>query len=108
MAARAPSGGKGSPMSRLLVTVGLLASLSFSAFAAPSDVRFAQPPGNDIARISNDERPVNDIARARVHHIDRKAVRAKLIANRTANLARFRAYQRKGVFPSNTYTADKL
>ncbi len=67
---------------------------------APS-MSFARPPVADLRA------PVPDrIAPTRV--LDRAAVRAKLLANRTANLARFRAYQKKGVFPNNTYADAKL
>jgi hypothetical protein len=38
----------------------------------------------------------------------RAQVRATLIQNRAANLARFRAYQQKGSFPSNVYTGSAL
>jgi hypothetical protein len=94
-------------MSRLLVTA-LAASALFTASAsadridrphhphASAPVRFAQPPGTNTPAV----------APARV--LDRAAVRAKLAANRTANLARFRAYQKKGVFPSNTYAPGAL
>jgi hypothetical protein len=40
--------------------------------------------------------------------IDRATVRAKLAAARATNLQRFRAYQQKGVFPSNVYDGRKL
>ena len=40
--------------------------------------------------------------------LDRATVRAKLAANRKANLARFRAYQQAGVFPVNSFEDRKL
>jgi hypothetical protein len=36
--------------------------------------------------------------------LDRAAVRAKLLANRKANIARFHAYRVAGVYPSNVFT----
>jgi hypothetical protein len=36
--------------------------------------------------------------------VDRDAVRAKLLDNRKANLARFRAYRLKGIYPNNVFT----
>ncbi len=40
--------------------------------------------------------------------LDRAAVRAKLVEQRATNLASFRAYVQRGVFPSNTYRNGKL
>jgi hypothetical protein len=40
--------------------------------------------------------------------LDRAALRIKLVEQRAANLARFRAYQTAGVFPSNTYELGQL
>jgi hypothetical protein len=89
-------------MSRTLLACSFLAALSAGALsstalaerAAPS---FARPPAGWAAAHDRG---------ARV--LDRDAVRAKLAAARAANLARFRAYQRKGVFPSNTYSDGRL
>jgi hypothetical protein len=78
-------------MSRLLLVGTLLAALTSSAFARS----FAQPP------------PTAPSAHVEAR-VDRAAVRAKLAKNRTANLDRFRAYQKAGVFPSNTYLNKKL
>ena len=39
---------------------------------------------------------------------DRATVRDALVASRVKNLASFRAYQKAGVFPSNTFSDDKL
>jgi hypothetical protein len=90
-------------MSRFLIAFSFVASLTSSAAAQ----HFAQPPGAVEAAAPIAEaslriapRPSRDVTRAQV--------RAKLVANRAANLARFRAYQRKGMFPSNTYTGEKL
>jgi hypothetical protein len=89
-------------MSRLLIASTLLSL--FSSIAAADQIapptRFAQPP---VASEAQAPRPSRS---PRV--LDRASVRSALAANRTANLARFRAYQRGGVFPSNTYTGTKL
>jgi hypothetical protein len=39
--------------------------------------------------------------------LDRDAIRARLIQNRAANIKRFEAYVKAGVYPSNTMTSDK-
>lgn len=79
-------------MSRLLLVGSLVAALTSSAFARS----FAQPPPSS-APSAQVETTVN-----------RAAVRAKLAKARAANLGRFRAYQKAGVFPSNTYLNRKL
>jgi hypothetical protein len=79
---------------RLLIAALLSTTALFSS--ASADQRFAKAPEADL-RIA----PSPRIA-------DRAAVRAKLASNRAANLALFRAYQQKGVFPSNTFSEDKL
>lgn len=90
-------------MSRFVIASALVAALSTSAFANVQ--RFAAPPSDVAAeayvpeRIRAPERPVV---------LDRATVRAKLAAARAANLTRFRAYQQKGAFPSNTYDGRKL
>lgn len=81
-------------MSRFLIAFSFVASLSGSAVA---EGHFAQPPVSE-AQLRVAPRP----------EVSRAQVRAKLLANRAANLARFRAYQRGGVFPSNTYSDAKL
>jgi hypothetical protein len=99
-------------MSRLFLAASLLTALtSLSSLASadraelpvaqPSAQHWAQPPaGAGVAA----EYPMPMPARA----LDRASIRAKLAANRAANLVRFRAYQQRGVFPNNTYTAQKL
>src|SRR5215510_11417403 len=92
-------------MSRLFLTCSLVAALSASASADRAiepAVRFAQPPPGASLRAEP------DIARMPARYLDRGLVRAKLAAVRSANLQRFRAYQARGVFPSNTYTDAKL
>ncbi len=80
-------------MSRLLLVGSLLAALTSSAFARS----FAQPP-RDAPRVAHVENSV----------VSRAAVRAKLATQRAANLQRFRDYQAKGSFPSNTYLNQRL
>src|SRR5262245_61422196 len=99
-------------MSRLLIAASFIAAFTSVASASFDRPRFAQPPPATAhtsapARVSTTT-PVMapDVDAPTV--LDRAKVRAKLAANRAANLARFRAYQRAGVFPSNTYTDDKL
>lgn len=87
-------------MSRLLIAASLVAVFtSFAAADRVSEPRFAQPPPSAGASARIEAEPIV---------LDRAKVRAKLAANRAANLARFRAYQRAGVFPSNTYSDSKL
>lgn len=83
-------------MSRLLLVGSLVAALTSSAFARS----FAQPPPSSGA-------PIAPSAYAETT-VNRAAVRAKLSKMRAANLARFRAYQKAGVFPSNTYQNKRL
>jgi hypothetical protein len=84
-------------MSRFLIAFSFVTSLTGSAMA---EGHFAQPPVPAAAEAQ---------LRVAPHFkVSRSAVRAKLIANRTANLDRFRIYQRGGVFPSNTYSDGKL
>ncbi|MBA3458894.1 MAG: hypothetical protein H0T46_02965 [Deltaproteobacteria bacterium] len=91
-------------MSRFVIASVLAAALSSSAFANVE--RFAAPPSDVAAEAS--------VSRARPALpdrpvvLDRATVRAKLAAARAANIKRFRAYQQKGVFPSNTYDGRKL
>jgi hypothetical protein len=91
-------------MSRLLISLSLVTALTSSVFAdriaAP---RFSQPPP-DTSVSSPEPQP----AILPMPVVDRAKVRAKLASNRAANLARFRAYQAKGVFPSNVYSSKKL
>lgn len=87
-------------LSRLVIAGSLFAALTTSAFA--NEQRFARAPMADrIASIA----PQPDVAPIAV---TRAAVRVKLAQARAANLQRFRAYQAKGVFPSNTFDNRKL
>jgi hypothetical protein len=85
------------------IALSLVASLS-SAAVADAPMKFAQPPSTSV---SNHDDARADLYAAPVR-LDRAAIRAKLAQNRAANLARFRVYQNKGVFPNNTYTDGKL
>ena len=91
-------------MSRFAIALSLIASLSTAALAdravvpsqgMPAPMKFAEAPASEL--------PISVSVR-----LDRAAIRAKLAKNRAANLARFRVYQKKGVFPNNTYTDGKL
>lgn len=99
-------------MSRLFLACSLIAALSSTALADridPGEPTFAQPPAGWQAKhgapASADPAPA---PRFTAPVLDRDAVRVQLAAARAANLARFRAYQRKGVFPDNTYAEGKL
>jgi hypothetical protein len=81
-------------MSRFTASLVLVASL-FTGLAS-AETRFAAPPVAGSAEL-----------RVAPPQVDRAQVRAALIANRRANLARFRAYYRAGKYPSNVY-ADGL
>lgn len=88
-------------MSRLLIALSLVTALSATAlgggFAQPPP---SDPPGSEV-REPAPRFPPREIA-------DRATVRAKLIARRAANLARFRAYRLRGSFPSNVYAGRQL
>ena len=102
-------------LTRLLTSVTLVASLSSAASAeiarvpplpnagapAPIDApHFAQPP-NVSQRTFMPRDYVEPV-------LDRAYVRAALVKIRHRNLAAFRAYQKAGVFPSNTFQPRKL
>jgi hypothetical protein len=88
----------------LMTTFTSFASGLPEASAESERPRFAQPPA--ATRVATAEKPDTD--RWFVGVISRADVRAKLASNRAANLQRFRAYQSKGSFPSNTYTPGAL
>jgi hypothetical protein len=73
---------------------------------APSN-GFAQPPPGAAPHADVYEAP-NAIRVAPHRTLDRATVRAALVQARTRNLAAFRAYQKAGVFPSNTMKGKKL
>jgi hypothetical protein len=91
---------------KFAIALSLVASLS-SAAVADAPMKFAQAPSTPVSNVDarNDAR--TDLYAAPVR-LDRAAIRAKLAQNRAANLARFRVYQKKGVFPNNTYADGKL
>ena len=88
-------------MSRFMLIASLVTSLSVSASAHAVRPHFATPPVQVSAvptGVPGDE-PVA---------LDRDTVRAALATARHANLAAFRAYQKAGVFPSNTFRPGAL
>jgi hypothetical protein len=85
---------------KFAIALSIVASLSSAALAERS-TPFGRPPVSVAAA------DIPDGYSAPVR-LDRAAIRAKLAQNRAANLARFRVYQKKGVFPNNTYTDGKL
>ena len=93
-------------MSRFLLACSLVASLSSFASAdravEPTHA-FAQAPQPHQMRAPEYTEP-SDVAPI----LDRDTLRIALTKNRAANLARFRAYQKRGVFPSNTFEDKKL
>jgi hypothetical protein len=99
-------------MSKLLIAASLLFSLSTSATA--SQARFAQPPPStpvsNVSSVSASDvwAPPADLRLAPRPTPDRATVRAALATARATNLAAFRVYQKKGVFPSNTFKPGKL
>lgn len=102
-------------MSRALLTCSLLLACCSMAFAdRATEPRFAQPPA---ARALDVHDAMPDLMTEpgppptkfmAPPTFDRATLRAALVAQRHANLARFRAYQRKGVFPNNTFVDRKL
>ena len=66
--------------------------------AAPAAGHFAEPPSAGLMAP----------AVAQPQALDRAAVRAALLRVRAVNLAAFRTYQQKGVFPSNTFDDKRL
>jgi hypothetical protein len=69
---------------------------------------FAAPPPALSADVSGQADLPSPIMVAPRRTLDRASVRAALVQARSRNLAAFRAYQKKGVFPSNTMKAKKL
>ena len=100
-------------MSRLSLATALV--LAFSSLASAHAVRRMPPidqidppvqvepdTGHHFAQPPDSMRPYPHRA------LDRASVRAALAKARALNLARFRAYQNRGVFPSNTFSDSKL
>lgn len=90
-------------ISRILVAGSLFLALSAQTAAARS---FAKPPPPRSApgSVSVVEEPSLPSAPLTTRLLDRDAVRAKLEAARGENLERFRAYYRRGTYPSNVST----
>ena len=100
-------------MSRLSMVASLVLALASTASA-----RAYRPPQPPIDRVD----PPVQVEPVDGHHFaqppdamprpqrafDRATVRAALARARATNIARFRAYQSRGVFPSNTFSEDKL
>ncbi len=82
-------------MSRFALALALVASLTTSALASRSPV-FARAPEPSEIQLAPDTIQLPQ------RFMDRAAIRRKLVEQRAANLDRFRAYQKAGVFPVNT------
>jgi hypothetical protein len=91
-------------MSRSWIVASLITAFSSLASADRIEApHFAQPPG----AMPPGAMPHEDMLEE-TGYFDRSVVRRQLVANRAANLARFQAYQKAGVFPSNTYQDGRL
>lgn len=96
-------------MSRLALIASLVFGISSASFVSTADAQFAKaPPATSVASAAAADvsEPAYRIAPQR--ELSRAAVRAALVKARATNLAAFRAYQAKGVFPSNTFKPGKL
>src|SRR3712207_2825659 len=97
-------------MSKLLIAASIFFSLSTTALASD----FAQPPPavgalNGAAVDRADIMPYQPNALiAPQRRVDRATVRAALAKARATNIAAFRDYQKKGVFPNNTFKPGKV
>jgi hypothetical protein len=81
-------------MSRLVIKLSLALALASTSASAQTFAAAPPPPSTDAAlRIAP---PV----------LDRAAVRAALLEQRRANIARFHAYRIGGVYPSNVFTGS--
>jgi hypothetical protein len=110
---RSSRSSRSSFLARFATAVALVGCLSTAASAeiarvppagppVTDHVRFAQPPDRMPHHPPVD--PIDDIEPV----LDRAAVREALVRARARNLAAFRAYQKAGVFPSNTYKDGRL
>jgi hypothetical protein len=107
-------------MSRFWLAASLVFAMSSSALAsdgpasatsspAPAiGTHFARPPGAAPSAAPSEPSAGAPAVIAPPHVADRAAVRAALVRARARNLAAFRAYRAKGVFPSNTFKPGKL
>jgi hypothetical protein len=94
-------------MSRFIIVSSLVLALSssFASVATATGFAKAPPPAGSVA--SSSDVPDAGLRVAPRRTPDRAQVRAALARARAANIARFRAYQNKGVFPSNTFVDGK-
>jgi hypothetical protein len=98
-----------SSVTRLVLTCSLVTSFASSAFAGMAP-HFARPPSADQAAPVDRDPPAEPAPDMRImpRALDRATVRDALARARTTNLTAFRAYQKAGVFPSNTFAGGKL
>jgi hypothetical protein len=99
-------------MSRLTIIASLVFGLSSASLVSTADAQFAKAPPAAATVVSGaaaaDVYQPAQIQLAPRRALDRDAVRAALVKARATNLAAFKAYQSKGVFPSNTYKNRKV
>lgn len=95
-------------MSRFLIACSLVAVFFSTVLATTAMARSVAAPTPQFARPPVSEVHPTEVAVTPVRVVDRAAVRAKLLEQRATNVARFRAYVQRGVFPSNTYRDGKL
>lgn len=88
-------------MAHLASRLALALALSSSTHAPTAAARtFAQAPAPPAPSAASGAPRIAPLV------LDRAAVRAKLLANRRANLARFHGYRLAGVYPSNVYSTS--
>lgn len=94
-------------MSRLALIASLVFGISSASLVSTADAQFAKaPPASSVAVSAADVwEPAYRVAPQK--QLSRAAVRAALVKARATNLAAFRAYQAKGIFPSNTFKTGK-
>jgi hypothetical protein len=98
-------------MSRFTLICSLVFGLSSASLMGSADAQFAKAPPTTVATAGVAARadvPMPNYRVAPQRVLDRTAVRAALVKARGSNLGSFRAYQAKGVFPSNSFKPSKL
>jgi hypothetical protein len=102
-------------MFRRLATLSLALSMSLGAFAPQADARgFAQRPVDDAVVVIGDPVAVEVVPEAirkpmpRLSEQMRARLRKVLKKRRDRNVAAFRAYARRGVYPHNYLTTGEL
>jgi len=99
-------------MSRFALICSLVFGISSASLVTTADAQFAKAPPASAAVVNTAadlyEPPVASVRAAPRRYLDRDTVRAALVKARATNLAAFRTYQSKGVFPSNTFKNKKL